>query len=97
MLNIPFKALRMGAESKNDSPIKYNKSRLSGSNNTTYNLHIKGASMPGIVENFTIDSTSKANLLEDLNNNRVMKSFIREKYDFQNYKLEKRQQKNNMK
>ena len=34
MLSIPFKALRLGAEAINQNPIKYNKSRISGSNKT---------------------------------------------------------------
>ena len=52
MLTIPFKAFRIGAETINKNPVKYNKSRISGSNQTTYNLHIRGASMPGKKDKF---------------------------------------------
>ena len=36
MKSIPFKALRLGAEAINKNPVKYNKSRVSGSKITTY-------------------------------------------------------------
>ena len=38
MSNIPFKALTIGAEVINKNPVKYNKSRVSGSKKTTYVL-----------------------------------------------------------
>ena len=72
MLAIPFKALRMGAESINKNPVKYNKSRISGSINTTYNLHIRGGSMPGEKNKFTTTSNTKPKLYFNLINNKVM-------------------------
>ena len=59
MLAIPFKAFRIGAERISQSPIRYNKTRISGSNKTTYTLHIRGACMPGHKDNFTTTSKSK--------------------------------------
>jgi len=66
MTTIPFKAFEMGAETINRSPVKYNKSRISGSRNTTYNLHIRGASMPGEKEKFTSTSNTKPQLISNL-------------------------------
>ena len=86
MLTIPFKALRIGAETINKSPVKYNKSRLSGSNKTTYNLHIRGACMPGEKDKFTTTSNTKPKLNSHLLNNRVMSSYKREKINTYNYK-----------
>ena len=87
MLGIPFKALRLGAETTNENPIKYNKSRISGSNYTSYNLHIRGASMPGEKEKFTTTSNTKPKLSSNLRMNKVMSSFRREKIDTYNYKV----------
>ena len=75
MLNIPFKARSLGAESLNDNPVKYNKTRISGSIKPTYTLHIRGASMPGNKDKFTTTSKSKPKLNEDLFNNKHMKAF----------------------
>ena len=36
MSSIPFKALKIGAEATNNDPVKFNKSRVSGSKKTTY-------------------------------------------------------------
>ena len=72
MLTIPFKALRLGAETINTKPVKYNKSRVSGSNKTTYNLHIRGASMPGEKDKFTKNSNTKPNLNANLLNNQIL-------------------------
>ncbi len=86
MLNIPYKAFRIGAESINEKPIKYNKSRVSGSNKITYTLHSKGACMPGYKEKFTTSSKTKLQLNADLFNNRAMQAFKMEKFDSYKYK-----------
>ena len=87
MLSIPFKALKIGAEAINENPVKYNKSRLSGSKKTTYGLHIRGASMPGEKERFTTTSKTKPKQFEDLINNKVMSSYRRDKIESHNYKI----------
>ena len=79
MLPIPFKAFRIGAERINENPVEYNKTRISGSNKTTYNLHIKGACMPGQKDKFTITSKSKTELNKPLFDNQNMKAFQLEK------------------
>tara|TARA_B100000965_G_scaffold400230_1_gene421756 strand:+ start:3485 stop:4276 length:792 start_codon:yes stop_codon:yes gene_type:complete len=88
MLPIPFKAFRMGAETINKSEVKYNKSRISGSSKTTYNLHIRGGCMPGEKEIFTTTSNSKPKLNSHLINNQVMSSFRRGKINQYNYKIQ---------
>tara|TARA_Y100001968_G_scaffold288480_1_gene290776 strand:- start:1943 stop:2719 length:777 start_codon:yes stop_codon:yes gene_type:complete len=75
MLSNPFKALKIGAETINENPVKYNKSRISRSIRTTYNLHIRGAYMPGQKEIFTTTSISKINQNSHLVNNQNMSSF----------------------
>ena len=87
MSAIPFKALSMGAETINKNPVKYNKSRISGSSKTTYNLHIRGASMPGEKDKFTTTSNSKPNLNSNLLNNKVMSSYRRNKINNYKYKI----------
>ena len=87
MLNIPYKAFKIGAESKFENPIKYSKSRVSGSKKTIYNLHIKGACMPGYKEKFTTNSRTQPKQSEDLLNNKIMKAFKIEKYDSYKYKI----------
>ena len=87
MLPIPFKALQMGAETINKNPAKYNKSRISGSNKTTYNLHIRGASMPGQKDKFTNTSKSKPSQSSNLINNQIMSSYRSDKFDSYNYKI----------
>jgi len=87
MLTIPFKALKIGAESINQNPVKYNKSRISGSEKTIYNLHIRGASMPGKKEKFTITSKSKPKQFENLSNNKIMSSYKRDKIESYKYKI----------
>ena len=94
MLGIPFKALKIGAEAINKNPVKYNKSRISGSNKTTYNLHIRGAAMPGQKEKFTSTSNSKPLQNSDLLNNRIMSSYKRDKIKSYNYKVHKSLEKN---
>ena len=68
MLTIPFKALKIGGEAIHQNPVKYNKSRISGSKKTTYTLHIRGASMPGRKDIFTTGSSSKPPQLDNLLN-----------------------------
>ena len=86
MLSIPFKARRIGAESVNQNPIKYNKSRLSGSKKVIYNLHIRGAYMPGKKENFTDTSKSSPSQSENLYNNKILSSYRKDKIESYNYK-----------
>ena len=88
MLSIPFKALRIGAETINKEPIKYNKSRISGSNKISYNLHIRGALMPGQRNKFTTTSTTKPKSSSSLLNNNVMSSYKRNKINTYNYKIQ---------
>ena len=87
MLGTPFKALKLGAETINKKPVRYNKSRVSGSKKTTYNLHIRGAAMPGQKEKFTTTSNSKPLQNSDLLNNRIMSSYKRDKIKSYNYKV----------
>jgi len=87
MLTIPFKAFRIGAETINKNPVKYNKSRISGSIQTTYNLHIRGASMPGEKDRFTTTSKTKPKLTSNLLNNKIMSSYKREKINTYDYKI----------
>ena len=88
MLSIPFKALRIGAETINKEPVKYNKSRISGSNKISYNLHIRGALMPGQKNKFTTTSTTKPKSSSSLLNNSVMSSYKRNKINTYNYKIQ---------
>jgi len=87
MSSIPFKALKIGAEAINKNPVKYNKSRLSGSKKTTYELHIRGASLPGAKEKFTVTSKTKPKQYENLIHNKVMSSYRKEKIESYNYKI----------
>ena len=87
MSTIPYKALRMGAETINKYPVKYNKSRISGSNKTTYNLHIRGASMPGEKKRFTTTSITKPQQNSSLLNNTIMNSYRLDKINSYNYKI----------
>ena len=87
MYSIPFKAFRMGAESINKNPVRYNKSRISGSDKTTYNLHIRGASMPGEKDKFTTTSNTKPNLNSDLLNNKIISRYKLDKVDNYSYKI----------
>ena len=88
MLSIPFKALRIGAETINKEPVKYNKSRISGSSKISYNLHIRGALMPGQRSKFTTTSTTKPKSSSSLLNNNVMSSYKRNKINTYNYKIQ---------
>ena len=87
MSSIPLKALKIGAEVINKNPVKYNKSRVSGSKKTTYGLHIRGASMPGEKEKFTVTSKTKPKQFENLIHNKVMSSYRRDKIESYNYKI----------
>ncbi len=87
MLAIPFKALRIGGETINDKPVKYNKSRISGSSQTTYNLHIRGAYMPGEKEKFTTTSNTQPQLNSNLIHNKNMSSYRRAKINSYHYKM----------
>ena len=87
MLTIPFKALRLGAETINTKPVKYNKSRISGSNKTTYNLHIRGASMPGEKNKFITTSTCKPQQMENLLNNKIISIYRRDKINTYNFNI----------
>ena len=87
MLTIPFKALRLGAETINTKPVKYNKSRVSGSNKTTYNLHIRGAYMPGENNKFMTTSTCKPQQIENLLNNKIISSYRRDKINTHNFNI----------
>ena len=91
MTSIPFKALRIGAEAINQNPVKYNKSRISGSKKTTYGLHVRGVSMPGALEKFTVTSKSKPKQLENLIHNKVMSSYRRDKIKSYNYKTQNKE------
>ena len=91
MSSIPFKALRIGAESINNNPVKYNKSRISGSKKTTYELHIRGASMPGEKEKFTVTYKTKPKQLENLIHNKVMSSYRRNKIESYKYKIKNKE------
>ncbi len=91
MSTIPFKALKIGAEAINKNPVKYNKSRISGSSKTTYNLHIRGGSMPGEKGRFTATSKTKPQQFENLINNKVMSSYRRDKIDSYKYKTIKKE------
>jgi len=88
MLSIPFKALRIGAETINKEPVKYNKSRISGSNKIPYTLHTRGARMPGQKNKFTTTSTTKPKSNSSLLNNNVMSSYKRNKINAYNYKIQ---------
>ncbi len=79
MSSIPYKALKLGAEAINQNPVKYNRSKISGSKRTTYNVHIRGASMPGNKVNFIATSKTKPKQFEDLFNNKVMSCYRRNK------------------
>jgi len=75
MYSIPQIALKIGAESLNNFPVSYSKSRISGSDNTTYILHSKGGCMPGQPELFRINSTSDPSSFENINENQVIRAF----------------------
>jgi len=93
-MNIPNKAFKIGAESNFSNPVKYGKSRVSGSNKTTYYLHSKGACMPGFKDKFTPNSKTKPEPNADLISNKVIQAFKIEKFDSYQYKVVNREFKN---
>tara|TARA_Y100001968_G_scaffold309599_1_gene329580 strand:+ start:935 stop:1711 length:777 start_codon:yes stop_codon:yes gene_type:complete len=86
MLTIPFKALSMGAETINEKPVKYNKSRISGSKKMTYNLHIRAAYMPGQKEKFMETCYTTPNLNSSLSKNPHIAYYKKEKTRTSNHK-----------
>ena len=72
---IPTAAKKIGAELLNENPVKFSKSRISGSNKTSYILHSKGGCMPGQPELFRINSKSKPALNEGIDDNPVIRAF----------------------
>ena len=76
MYSIPEIALKFGAELLNKSPVKFSKSRIAGSKNTSYILHSKGGCMPGQPELFNINATSQPNFNDGINENRVIRAYI---------------------
>ena len=93
MLDIPYKAFGIGAESAYLNPIKYSKSRVSGSKRTTYTLHSRGVCMPGYKDIFTTNSRTKPQLNDELISNQVIRSFKMDKFDSYQYKLQKTEKK----
>ena len=87
MTNIPFKALKLGAETVNQSPIRYNKSRVSGSQKPTYEIHIRGASMPGEKDKFTVTALTKPRQFENLIHNQIMSSYKRSKIESYKFRI----------
>ena len=87
MSGIPFKSFKLGAEAISQNPVKYNKSRISGSKKITYSLHIRGVSMPGEKDKFTTTYKTKPKQFENLKNNKVMSSYRRNKIKSYNYKI----------
>ena len=75
MYSIPEISLKFGGELINKNPVKFSKSRIAGSKNTTYILHSKGGCMPGQPELFNINSISKPNLSDGINENRIIRAF----------------------
>ncbi len=80
MNSIPVDALYFGARSITNSPITYDKTRISGSNKTSYILHSKGGCMPGQPDIFTINSRMSPGLGANIENNQVISAFKRERY-----------------
>ena len=87
MSYIPTDALKFGGESLNKYPVKYGKSRVSGSNLTSYFLHSKGACMPGQNLIFCKNSRSKPSLDSSLLGNNIMSSFNKESLKAQNHPI----------
>ena len=79
MSYIPRKALKFGAESLTQYPIKYSKTKISGSKNTTYILHSKGGCMPGQPEIFNENSRKNPDLSFSVKENRITRAFQLEK------------------
>ena len=75
MYSIPQNALRFGAESLNVFPVRYSKSKISGSQNISYLLHSKGGAMPGQPELFSISSRSNPNSMKNIKENSINRAF----------------------
>ena len=75
MKNTPHKALKIGAETLNQHPVKYNKSRLSRSQSATYFLHPKAIYMPGQKEIFSPSAKNFNDFNSDLNQNQGNRAF----------------------
>lgn len=84
---IPFKSLKVREQAINEDPVKYNKSRISGSKKINYSLHIRGVSMPGEKDKFTTTYKTKPKQLDNLINNKVISSYRRNKIESYNYKI----------
>ncbi len=80
MSNIPRKAFRIGAEALNQFPIRYGKSKISGSQTTSYILHSKGGNMPGQSDVFIDNSLTRPNCGASLVDNRINNAFKIEKF-----------------
>ncbi len=75
MSSIPIDALKFGAESINQNPISYGKSRISGSLQVTYILHVRGGCMPGQPNLFTTNHLSQPPMDTAIFNNRFIRAF----------------------
>ncbi len=75
---IPFGAFRFGAESININPIRFSKSRISGSQKFSYIMHSKAACMPGQKNIFTATSASQPGLESAVESNQVIEAFKRQ-------------------
>lgn len=68
------------SEINNNKPVGYGKTRVSGSNQTTYFMHSKSACMPGQQEKFTSNINSKLEQDVKYPENHFTRVFKREKY-----------------
>tara|TARA_Y100001968_G_scaffold333065_1_gene393918 strand:+ start:23 stop:880 length:858 start_codon:yes stop_codon:yes gene_type:complete len=75
---IPNQALKFGAESLNKFPVRYGKSKISGSLKTTYIMHSKSGCMPGQPSRFIDNSKTKPGLGKAINKNRITEAFKNE-------------------
>ena len=75
MYSIPIKANKFGAESLNQYPVRYGKSKVSGSLITTYIMHSKSGCMPGQSYKFIDNSRSIPNFNFSLKENRITRAF----------------------
>tara|TARA_Y100001968_G_scaffold325067_1_gene365707 strand:+ start:528 stop:1388 length:861 start_codon:yes stop_codon:yes gene_type:complete len=72
---IPFAALKLGGLRTSVSPIKYGKSRISGSQKMNYFMHSKAGSMPGQQSLFTLNEKSKPTLNMTIKDNPIISCF----------------------
>tara|TARA_B100000700_G_C14990394_1_gene830973 strand:+ start:279 stop:1142 length:864 start_codon:yes stop_codon:yes gene_type:complete len=75
MPSIPFKALRLGALSPFSKPIKYGKSKVSGSDLISYILHCRSGLMPGQPNLFAINYLTPPKLETSVISNTYIRSF----------------------